>query len=208
MPAKAAHFARDVERAKRAAGLPTADVPGDLIGLARTQVALRALHDARARLPAAAYLAVLLRLFEAFWVPGADLTSAAAVAEALRGIPSASPSVSPSPDPGPGPGPGPDPGRAAAGAAAAAAAAAAASAGGGGATEVAAAKAAEAEAEARPLLTPAQVDEVLRAAGSRACRDALTRSTDEALRRGAFGCPWLWVTDGEGRAEAFFGSDR
>ena len=30
----------------------------------------------------------------------------------------------------------------------------------------------------------------------------------EALSRGAFGAPWLWVTDSKGRSQPFFGSDR
>lgn len=60
----------------------------------------------------------------------------------------------------------------------------------------------------RPLFTAEQIGEVLRAVGSQPCKDALKKSTDEALRRGAFGCPWLWVTDREGKGEPFFGSDR
>ncbi|RYP15803.1 hypothetical protein DL767_010281 [Monosporascus sp. MG133] len=60
---------------------------------------------------------------------------------------------------------------------------------------------------ARPLFTPAQVGEVMSAAGSQAYKDALKKATDEALHRGAFGCPWLWVTNAQGKAEPFFGSD-
>ncbi|RYO74423.1 hypothetical protein DL764_010826 [Monosporascus ibericus] len=61
---------------------------------------------------------------------------------------------------------------------------------------------------ARPLFASAQVGEVMRAVGSQTYKDALKKATDEALRRGAFGCPWLWVTNAEGKAEPFFGSDR
>jgi glutathione S-transferase kappa 1 len=39
-------------------------------------------------------------------------------------------------------------------------------------------------------------------------KDLLTATTQEALDRGAFGAPWLWVTNEEGKSEPFFGSDR
>lgn len=60
----------------------------------------------------------------------------------------------------------------------------------------------------KPLFTSEQVGEILEAAGSQACKDALKKSTGEALGRGAFGCPWLWATNTEGKGEPFFGSDR
>ena len=59
-----------------------------------------------------------------------------------------------------------------------------------------------------PLFSPEQVADVVRAAGSEEYKAALKRNTEEALRRGAFGCPWFWVTDSTGREEPFFGSDR
>lgn len=59
-----------------------------------------------------------------------------------------------------------------------------------------------------PVFSPEQVADVVRAAGSEECKVALKRNTEEALRRGAFGCPWFWVADGKGREEPFFGSDR
>lgn len=49
---------------------------------------------------------------------------------------------------------------------------------------------------------------ILAAAGTQESKDALARTTDEALAKGAYGAPWLWVTNGEGKAEPFFGSDR
>lgn len=51
-------------------------------------------------------------------------------------------------------------------------------------------------------------EKALEAAGTKEVKELLTRATGEALERGAFGAPWLWVTNGEGRAEPFFGSDR
>lgn len=44
--------------------------------------------------------------------------------------------------------------------------------------------------------------------GREGMRDALTRETRAALDQGAFGAPWFWVTNSEGVAEPFFGSDR
>lgn len=50
---------------------------------------------------------------------------------------------------------------------------------------------------------------ILAAAQTPEVKDALARSTEEALQKGAYGAPWLWVTNGdEGKAEPFFGSDR
>ncbi|KAL1835377.1 hypothetical protein VTK73DRAFT_5695 [Phialemonium thermophilum] len=59
-----------------------------------------------------------------------------------------------------------------------------------------------------PLFSAREVDAIMRAATSQEAKDQLRAATDEALRRGAFGCPWFWVTDATGHAEAFFGSDR
>ncbi|KAI0180005.1 thioredoxin-like protein [Hypoxylon sp. FL1284] len=62
--------------------------------------------------------------------------------------------------------------------------------------------------EASPF-TADEVRDIVAAAASAECKDALRRTTDEALGRGAFGAPWLWVTNGAtGRSEPFFGSDR
>lgn len=49
---------------------------------------------------------------------------------------------------------------------------------------------------------------ILAAAGTQESKDALARTTDDVLAKGAYGAPWLWVTNGEGKAEPFFGSDR
>lgn len=35
-----------------------------------------------------------------------------------------------------------------------------------------------------------------------------TETAEVVQKKGAFGMPWLWVTNGEGKEEAFFGSDR
>lgn len=56
--------------------------------------------------------------------------------------------------------------------------------------------------------SPEECEAILTAAKSQEVKDLLARSTGEALEKGAFGAPWLWVEDGTGRGEPFFGSDR
>lgn len=56
--------------------------------------------------------------------------------------------------------------------------------------------------------TPQERDRILAGARSQEMKDALTKSTQSALDKGAFGAPWLWVRNDEGEAEPFFGSDR
>ncbi|KAH6627786.1 thioredoxin-like protein [Chaetomium tenue] len=58
------------------------------------------------------------------------------------------------------------------------------------------------------LFTEGEVEEVLAAAETEEMKGLLKRTTQEALEKGAFGAPWLWVRDREGREEPFFGSDR
>ncbi|KAI1103799.1 thioredoxin-like protein [Jackrogersella minutella] len=59
------------------------------------------------------------------------------------------------------------------------------------------------------LFAPEEVARIVQAAAEPAYKDALRDATQMALDRGAFGAPWLWVTDSAtGKAEPFFGSDR
>ncbi|KAK4158012.1 glutathione S-transferase kappa 1 [Chaetomidium leptoderma] len=58
------------------------------------------------------------------------------------------------------------------------------------------------------LFTEGEVQGIIAAAGGEEMKTVLKRTTQEALDKGAFGAPWLWVTDGQGKAEPFFGSDR
>ena len=39
-------------------------------------------------------------------------------------------------------------------------------------------------------------------------KDKLTNNTKLALERGAFGAPWFWMKNAEGKEEPLFGSDR
>ncbi|ORY59110.1 thioredoxin-like protein [Pseudomassariella vexata] len=52
------------------------------------------------------------------------------------------------------------------------------------------------------------VEAVVRATQEPKFKELLKGTVAEALARGAFGAPWLWVTNGEGKSEPFFGSDR
>lgn len=39
-------------------------------------------------------------------------------------------------------------------------------------------------------------------------KDKLTANTQKVLDQGAFGAPWMWVQNSNGKEEPFFGSDR
>jgi hypothetical protein len=60
----------------------------------------------------------------------------------------------------------------------------------------------------KKLFTKDDVAEIMTAAASPKMKDALKKATQEALDRGAYGAPWLWVTNAQGDSEPFFGSDR
>lgn len=56
--------------------------------------------------------------------------------------------------------------------------------------------------------TEQEIKDILAAASSPQYKEALTSNTQKALDRGAYGAPWFWVRNSEGREEPFFGSDR
>lgn len=58
----------------------------------------------------------------------------------------------------------------------------------------------------RKLFTKEDVAKIMD--GRAAMKDALKNETQDALDKGAFGAPWLWVTNFQGESEPFFGSDR
>lgn len=58
------------------------------------------------------------------------------------------------------------------------------------------------------LFTKQQVEEIMKGTETAEVKEALKNATQEALDKGAFGNPWFWVTNGKGRGEPFFGSDR
>ena len=52
------------------------------------------------------------------------------------------------------------------------------------------------------------VREILEAASTAPCKQALTDNTRKAIELGAFGAPFFWVCNKKGEEEPFFGSDR
>jgi glutathione S-transferase kappa 1 len=58
------------------------------------------------------------------------------------------------------------------------------------------------------LFSPQQVEDILSAAGQKEWKDKLLANTQKVLDQGAFGSPWMWVRNWEGKEEPFFGSDR
>ncbi|KAJ9155046.1 Thioredoxin-like protein [Pleurostoma richardsiae] len=60
----------------------------------------------------------------------------------------------------------------------------------------------------RPVFSREEVAKILQAASTQEAKDLLKKTTQQALDQGAFGAPWLWVTNAEGKGEPFFGSDR
>ena len=53
-----------------------------------------------------------------------------------------------------------------------------------------------------------EVRQIMEAANTPKYKQALNANTQKALELGAFGNPWFWVTNREGKGEPFFGSDR
>ncbi|TVY39985.1 Glutathione S-transferase kappa [Lachnellula subtilissima] len=58
------------------------------------------------------------------------------------------------------------------------------------------------------LFTPQEVTAIMSAVGQKEWKDKLLANTQKVLEQGAFGSPWMWVRNGEGKEEPFFGSDR
>ncbi|KAK2028191.1 DSBA-like thioredoxin domain-containing protein [Colletotrichum zoysiae] len=58
------------------------------------------------------------------------------------------------------------------------------------------------------LFSDADVGRILEGAATREIKDSVKAKTQEAIDRGAFGAPWFWVVNDEGKGEPFFGSDR
>jgi glutathione S-transferase kappa 1 len=58
------------------------------------------------------------------------------------------------------------------------------------------------------LFSQSEIEEIMRKAVEKEWKDKLTGNTKDALDQGTFGAPWMWVTNGKGMTEPFFGSDR
>ncbi|KAH7162412.1 thioredoxin-like protein [Dactylonectria estremocensis] len=68
------------------------------------------------------------------------------------------------------------------------------------------AEATETPTGGKKLFSAADVDKIM--TGRESMKERVKQLTGEAVERGAFGAPWLWVTNDEGKTQAFFGSDR
>lgn len=57
--------------------------------------------------------------------------------------------------------------------------------------------------------TPEETEKILAGANAPEYKAKLMTVTKKVVEeQGAFGCPWYWVTNAEGKGEPFFGSDR
>ena len=58
----------------------------------------------------------------------------------------------------------------------------------------------------KKLFSNEDVEKIMK--GRESMKERVKEMTGEAVKKGAFGAPWLMVTNGQGKSEAFFGSDR
>lgn len=58
------------------------------------------------------------------------------------------------------------------------------------------------------LFSSKDIECIMKATGEDKWKAELKKTVEEALERGAFGAPWIWVTNDQGKSEPFFGSDR
>lgn len=58
------------------------------------------------------------------------------------------------------------------------------------------------------FFSKSEIETIVKAASEQEWKDKLSANTKLVLERGAFGAPWHWVRNGEGKEEPFFGSDR
>ncbi|KAL7939002.1 thioredoxin-like protein [Trichoderma chlorosporum] len=62
------------------------------------------------------------------------------------------------------------------------------------------------KSDSKQLFTEDEVEKIMKSRGE--MKNVLVATTQKAVDRGAFGAPWLWVTNAKGEQEPFFGSDR
>jgi glutathione S-transferase kappa 1 len=53
-----------------------------------------------------------------------------------------------------------------------------------------------------------EVKAILQASADPKWKAQLSSNTEDALAKGAYGAPWMWVRNSKGEEEPFFGSDR
>lgn len=62
------------------------------------------------------------------------------------------------------------------------------------------------KSDGKKLFTEEEVEKIMQSRGK--MKDVLLATTKRAVDLGAFGAPWVWVTNAKGEQEPFFGSDR
>ncbi|KAM0246196.1 hypothetical protein ACHAQJ_010312 [Trichoderma viride] len=62
------------------------------------------------------------------------------------------------------------------------------------------------KSDSKKLFTEEEVEKIMQ--GRSGMKDVLLATTKRAVDQGAFGAPWIWVTNAKGEQEPFFGSDR
>ncbi|RFU81344.1 dihydrofolate reductase [Trichoderma arundinaceum] len=62
------------------------------------------------------------------------------------------------------------------------------------------------KSDSKKLFTEEEVEKIMK--GRSEMKNVLMATTKRAADQGAFGAPWLWVTNAKGEQEPFFGSDR
>ncbi|KAL7789883.1 thioredoxin-like protein [Trichoderma ceciliae] len=62
------------------------------------------------------------------------------------------------------------------------------------------------KSDSKKLFTEEEVEKIMQ--GRSGMKDVLLATTKRAVDQGAFGTPWIWVTNAKGEEEPFFGSDR
>ncbi|KAK1691461.1 DSBA-like thioredoxin domain-containing protein [Colletotrichum godetiae] len=58
------------------------------------------------------------------------------------------------------------------------------------------------------LFSEADVKKIVQGAGSQEIKNSVKAKTQDAIDHGAFGAPWFWAVNEQGKGEPFFGSDR
>ncbi|KAH9887465.1 thioredoxin-like protein [Xylariomycetidae sp. FL2044] len=175
----------ETPRSLKAVGLENVSPPGNLMEMGRTILPLRALHYIKAHYPQSVYYTTFHYLFHAFWTQHRAPITPESLAQALQEVPVPVPVPT---------------------------------------TNATTSTTTTSTSTTIPTTTTttipttdrrrllfdaAQTKQILEAAGSPEYKDRLRCAVEEALDRGAFGAPWLWVTDNAGgRSEPFFGSDR
>ncbi|KAI5922195.1 thioredoxin-like protein [Camillea tinctor] len=188
LPVKATYGRQDMQRAAKSVGLVDAAPPGDLMEASRTMLPLRALLYIKSAYPRSAFLTTFHYLFHVFWTQRRTFNDAESLHAVLLEVPSTfSPSLSPISSSNPY-------------------------------HSYASSRSSSFSSSSRsssfsstssnpffppsppptppaPLFPPSSASLIVTlASSSTALKAALKHNVEQALARGAFGAPWLWVS--------------